>query len=95
MVAFDMRKEFPTFCRTFPEVSAGSKKRNRSVSVASMASDTVGNEENGPNCTICSRYNGMLYMDFIDGGELVVVEQPWVDVVATLPDALHRKVYGT
>lgn len=95
MITFDTKKKFPIACRTFPEGSAGSEKRNRSVSVASMASDAAGSDENGSTCTICSRYNGMLYMDFVQGDELVVVEQPWLDVVATLPDALHRKVYGT
>jgi hypothetical protein len=36
----------------------------------------------------------MLYMDFIQGNEMVIVEQPWLSVVATFPDALQRRVYG-
>jgi hypothetical protein len=62
---------------------------------------------NSRNCTICLRYNSMLYLDFLDepqdnnahttasiSSEMLVVEQPWLDVVATFPEALHRRVYG-
>lgn len=94
-MAFDTKKKFPTACRAFPESSADIKKRKRSVSLASVASDAGGVEDNSSSCTICNRYNGMLCTDFVGGNELVVLEQPWLDVVATLPDALHRKVYGT
>jgi len=45
--------------------------------------------------TMCLRYNSMLYMDFIGEHEMVVVEQSWLNVVATFPDALQRKVYAT
>jgi hypothetical protein len=45
-------------------------------------------------CTICLQYNGMLYMDFMGEGEMVVVEQPWLEVVETLPEALQRRIYG-
>jgi U3 small nucleolar RNA-associated protein 4 len=50
--------------------------------------------EDSKNCTICLRYNSMLHMDFIANNEMLVVEQPWLDVVATFPAALERKVYG-
>lgn len=43
---------------------------------------------------MCLRYNGMLFMDFADANEMIVVEEPWLNVVSTLPDALQRKVYG-
>jgi hypothetical protein len=45
-------------------------------------------------CTICLQYNGILYMDFIGEGEMVVVEQPWLEVVETFPEALQRRIYG-
>ena len=44
---------------------------------------------------MCFRYKGMLYLEFIEENEMVVVEQPWIDVVETLPAALSRRVYGT
>lgn len=46
------------------------------------------------NCTVCLQYNGMLYLDFVGQNEMVVVEQPWLEVVETLPEALQRRVYG-
>lgn len=45
-------------------------------------------------CTVCLHYNSMLYLDFIGDNEMVVVEQPWLRVISSLPDALHRRVYG-
>lgn len=50
--------------------------------------------ETSGNFTICLRYGNMLFMDFIDDNEMVVVEQPWMDIVNALPDTLERRVYG-
>jgi hypothetical protein len=36
----------------------------------------------------------MLYLDFMSADEMVVVEQPWLSVVAGFPEALQRRVYG-
>ena len=44
---------------------------------------------------MCFQYDNILYLDFVDGGEMVVVEQSWTDILATLPAALARRVYGT
>lgn len=52
-----------------------------------------GTDENR-NCTVCLRYNSMLYMDFIQANEMLVVEQPWLTVMASFPEALHRRIYG-
>jgi len=64
------------------------------------------NNDTAP-CTMCLRYNSMLHLDFVtsndgdgngneDGNvEMVIVEQPWLSVVASLPEALHRRVYGS
>uniref|UniRef100_A0A7S2HKE7 Uncharacterized protein n=1 Tax=Helicotheca tamesis TaxID=374047 RepID=A0A7S2HKE7_9STRA len=46
------------------------------------------------NMTICLQYNGMVFLDIVDDDEMVVVEQPWLSVVNSLPDALERKIYG-
>lgn len=78
----------PKHCRVFPETHVRGKKRKHP--------DSNATEETEPNnCTICLRYNSMLYMDFIAENELLVVEQPWLSVVASFPEALERKVYGT
>jgi U3 small nucleolar RNA-associated protein 4 len=47
------------------------------------------------NCSICLQYNGILYLNFVGQREMVVVEQPWLEVVETFPDAIQRSVYGT
>jgi len=46
------------------------------------------------NFTICYHYNHVLHLDLVRPNEMVVVEQPWLDVVHSLPDALARNVYG-
>ena len=86
----DLIKPRPSRCRTVPEKHVRRRRRRkRSMSeiedIDPDASDVVQ----------CLRYNSMLYMGFIADGEMVVVEQPWLDIVATLPDALERKIYGT
>lgn len=94
MLVVDTSKPFPNACRHFPESHVRGKKRKRSLSVASVGSEAAGALDESP-CTLCLRYNSMLYMDCIDQNEMVVVEQPWLNVVATFPDALQRRVYGT
>lgn len=81
----------PKHCRVFPDTHVRGKKRKRG---ASKDNPDEANASNG-NCTICLRYNSMLYMDFIARNEMLVVEQPWLSVVASFPEALERKVYGT
>jgi len=64
------------------------RKRKRSYSSTTLVAEKSG------NFTICLRYGNMLFMDFIADNEMVVVEQPWMDIVNALPDALERRVYG-
>lgn len=78
----------PDRCKISPERHLRGKKRKL---------DEKGGKDaaNNPNCAICMRYNSMLYTDFISEEEMVVVEQPWLNVFATLPGALERKMFGT
>ena len=46
------------------------------------------------SCTICSHYKNMLYADFLGPKEMLVVEQPWLEVAETFPAALQRRIYG-
>lgn len=46
------------------------------------------------NCTICSHYKNMLYMDFLGPKEMIIVEQPWSEIAETFPAALQRRIYG-
>ncbi len=47
------------------------------------------------NYTICVKYDSILQLEFIKEDELVIVEQPWLTVVNSLPDPLERRIYGT
>ena len=69
------------------EVGPG-RKRKRLYSSTRPAAEKSG------NFTVCLRYGNMLFMDFIADDEMVVVEQPWMDIVNALPDALERRIYG-
>lgn len=51
-------------------------------------------DPNARNCTVCLNYNSMMHLDFLAPNEMVVVEQPWLRVIATFPEALQRRVYG-
>lgn len=64
------------------------RKRKRLYSGAMALVETSG------NFTICLRYGNMLFMDFIADNEMIVVEQPWMDIVNALPDNVERRVYG-
>jgi len=77
----------PERCKIFPQRLRGKKRKL----------DEKGGKDNSsnPNCAICMRYSSMLYTDFISEQEMVVVEQPWLDVFAALPGALERKLFGT
>lgn len=98
MVTMNTAVDFPSHCRIFPEthVRGRKRKRLRSTSVSEEVAMEKGQvEADLTSCTMCLRYNSMIFMDFVSDNELVVVEEPWLNVVATFPDALQRKVYGT
>lgn len=89
----DLNKKLPQYCKTVPEHHVRRwRKRKRS---ASEIDEQVTRNSDDVESIICLRYNSMLHMDFIAENEMVVVEQPWLSVIATFPDALERKVYGT
>lgn len=56
--------------------------------------DSTTDKENR-NFTTCLRYSGMIFLEYLDENELVVVEQPWLGIVNSLPDALERQRYGS
>jgi hypothetical protein len=85
----DTNEAFPQKCLSFPDSHVRSRKRKRSQSDANETETTAS------KCTLCLRYNSMLGMDFIGSEEMVIVEQPWLSVVATFPAALERRVYGS
>ena len=80
------------------------RRRSNSISEKSNSSDSfdpkevekdLKKDEANRNFTICLRYSGIIFQDFLDKNEMVVVEQPWLSIVNTLPDALERQRYGS
>ncbi|KAJ7042469.1 WD40-repeat-containing domain protein [Mycena alexandri] len=68
---------------------SGQKKRRREGDkIDPMSEDNV-------NFKMVTRYRPILHVDFLAPGELVVVERPLVDVLATLPPAYFVHKYGT
>lgn len=86
----NLKEPYPTNYRFWPEnhVRNVHRKRRR----GQQDDDT---KPNGTTAIVFLRYNNMLYTNFIDNNEMVIVEQSWMNVLPTLPDALERKVYGT
>lgn len=55
----------------------------------------VSHDEENDNFTTCLRYSNVLFQDFVNEREMVVVEEPWRTVLEELPAVLARRVYGT
>jgi len=47
------------------------------------------------NFKLLTRYRPILFVDFLDAGELLVVERPLVDVLRALPPAFFKPRFGT
>ena len=78
----------PKRCKSVPE--ARLRGHRKKVYVAETSDDP-----NYGNCTLCLRYNSIIHMGYLSEDEIVVVEQPWLNVVASFPAPLERKIYGT
>jgi U3 small nucleolar RNA-associated protein 4 len=89
--------------KTWGNTSQRQRSRSNSAIEDSLSPDKTrpnGEDEKSQldssnNFTICLRYSGMIFLDFLDENELVVVEQPWLGIVNQLPDALERQRYGS
>lgn len=90
---FDTERDFPTNCLIFPEEHVRGRKRKRSVSGAGKSLEEK--DESEDFCGLCLSYNSILFFGFLNSNEMVVVEEPWLNVVSTLPEALQEKVYGS
>merc|ERR1712232_1129796 len=79
-----------------PLVSPGSFQQDRPAGNNQRLQHVYHRKEsaNSQNCTICLHYNSMLYFNFLGPEEMIVIEQPWLQVVATFPEAVQRRVYG-
>lgn len=77
-----------------------SKKRQRETAFPSNIGELTQKtnvslgEQQLNNFKMVTHYRPILHVDFIGPGELVVVERPLVDVLATLPPAYFKPKYG-
>lgn len=72
-----------------------SKKRPRESHKPSAPTTSSGQTEDcRRDFKMITRYRPILFVDFLDAGELVVVERPIVDVLTTLPPAYFKHKYG-
>jgi U3 small nucleolar RNA-associated protein 4 len=82
--SIDISSPVPSHCKPFPKQHVKAKNWV-----------TGGNDDNSnKNFTVCLRYTGIIFMDFLGENELLIVEQPWLGVVSSLPNALERRRYG-
>lgn len=101
--SIDLSSPVPIRSKPFPENHFKAKKwkkkfvkdRQRSESFSDKEKKTLKRDDQNKNFTICLRYSGIIFQDFLDDNEMVVVEQPWLGIVNTLPDALERQRYGS
>ncbi|KAJ7431800.1 quinon protein alcohol dehydrogenase-like superfamily [Mycena galericulata] len=70
---------------------SGPKKRRREGDKSPKIEPT---SEDHANFKMVTHYRPILHLDFLAPGELVVVERPLVDVLATLPPAYFVHKYG-
>lgn len=56
---------------------------------------SLANSEHSSNFAIVSTYRSLVHVACSTGAELIVMENPWVHVLGTLPDTLSRDRYGT
>jgi U3 small nucleolar RNA-associated protein 4 len=72
-----------------------SRKRRRpqqdQVDVQTMTEESLTNSSS----RLVTHYRPILHVDFLDDGELVIVERPLVDVLRTLPPAYFKHKYGS
>jgi U3 small nucleolar RNA-associated protein 4 len=66
------------------------KRRRESKNLAPVPSS-----EQTRDVKVITQYRPLLLVDFLEAGEMVVVERPLADVLASLPPAYFKHKYGT
>ncbi|KAG8747670.1 U3 small nucleolar RNA-associated protein [Ceratobasidium sp. 414] len=83
-----------------PNPSAGALLKQPAVSSQGEAQEkkkrkrTTAVEDGEEPFGIVTKFRPVLLVDFCEEGEMVVVERPLVDLLATLPPAYHKPKYG-
>eukprot|EP00003_Mantamonas_plastica_P032192 TRINITY_DN865_c0_g1_i2.p1 TRINITY_DN865_c0_g1~~TRINITY_DN865_c0_g1_i2.p1 ORF type:complete len:774 (+),score=211.78 TRINITY_DN865_c0_g1_i2:47-2323(+) len=81
------------------ETDGKSSKRSKRKTTKDGDDDQQDNDQESTdsesrNFQMIDAYKPILFLDFADKNEMVVVERPWIRVLSTLPDPLERKMYG-
>lgn len=87
----DLAKKIPQDCRIVPEHHVRRKKKQKQIQTPKKR----GRAQKESESVICLRYNSILHMDFVGENEMVIVEQPWLNVIATFPAPLERKIFAS
>ena len=69
-------------------LNGSNKKRRREIPSAK-------DDDSSNDLKMITHYRPILFVGFLDVGELVVVERPLMDVLSELPPAYFRHKYGT
>ncbi|KAL3800453.1 hypothetical protein HJC23_011690 [Cyclotella cryptica] len=96
----DMDQPVPDKSNTYPPDSLRAKRSVLYDDDAEVCPPPPKRHKSRPNdaiknFTICLRYSNLLFQDFVNEKEMVVVEEPWMSILEELPDALARRVFGT
>jgi len=90
----DLDSPLPTRSRYFPDDHISARKSRFLSTPNNKRKKIMKDDPECLNLTICLRYSGIIFMDFLSEDELVVVEQPWLGILSSLPDGLERKRFG-
>ncbi|KII93432.1 hypothetical protein PLICRDRAFT_152118 [Plicaturopsis crispa FD-325 SS-3] len=79
-----------------PEATSKKRRRHANGDVEATPESHLETHANGKgrNFKMITHYRPILFVDFIARGELVIVERPLVDILATLPPAYFKPKYG-
>lgn len=77
-----------------PNNSFGFSKKRRRDGVKHGSHKNNNTAEEEKEFKMIMQYRPLLFVDYVAPGELIVVERPLVDVLATLPPAYFRHKYG-
>lgn len=97
----DLDQPVPDKSKTFPPNSLRARRSvlydNDDVEVYPSPSKKQKRPANDAinNFTMCLQYSNLLFQEFLNEEEMVVVEEPWMSILEELPDALARRVFGT
>lgn len=61
----------------------------------SGSAEDQNNQTQLKNFTVLTHYRPLLFVDFLDCGEMVVVERPLLDVMSAMPPAFFKPKYGS